>query len=81
MINLKKLKHVWLVDGVTSIKIGNAYQTRDGTWLIELAAFPLAGHLELRDVITQVVCMTLDRSTLPAPPSPRALLPATTART
>lgn len=61
----KKFKHLWMIEDVPAnatrearsywTKIGVAFENRDGSWSLELAAFPTNGRLQMRD---------------PAPPKP-----------
>lgn len=52
-------KHLWMVEdaGVDDsgktrsfwTKVGVAFQNRDGSWSLELAAIPVTGRLQMRD--------------------------------
>jgi len=53
----RKYKHLWMVEervgaGKTKsfwTKVGVAFQNKDGSWSIELAAVPVNGRLQMRD--------------------------------
>jgi len=55
----KKYKHLWMVEdypargekpaGSHWTKIGVAFENRDGSWSIDLKAFPVNGKLQMRD--------------------------------
>lgn len=50
-------KHIWMVEDREGAeekksfwtKIGVAFENRDGSWSLDLAAFPVSGRLQLRD--------------------------------
>jgi len=52
-------KHIWMVEDREGgeegdkksfwTKIGVAFENRDGSWSLDLAAFPVSGRLQLRD--------------------------------
>lgn len=52
-------KHIWMVEDRENAgpdekksfwtKIGVAFENRDGSWSLDLAAFPVSGRLQLRD--------------------------------
>ena len=54
----KKFKHLWMVEEYVDkegsarsawTKVGVAFENRDGSWAIELAAVPVNGRLQMRD--------------------------------
>lgn len=57
--NGRKMKHLWLVEDVPArgdkdaksywTKIGVAFENRDGSYSLHLAAIPVSGRLQMRD--------------------------------
>lgn len=57
--NARKMKHLWLVEDVPAkgdreaksfwTKIGVAFENRDGSFSLHLAAIPVSGRLQMRD--------------------------------
>jgi hypothetical protein len=55
----KKMKHLWMVEDVPAkdnreaksywTKVGVAFENRDGSFTLELAAIPVSGRLQMRD--------------------------------
>jgi hypothetical protein len=55
---MKRHKHLWMVEDYVDkdgnekawwTKVGVAFENRDGSWAIELAAVPVNGRLQMRD--------------------------------
>lgn len=59
MTDKKMMKHLWMVEDVPAsgsreaksfwTKVGVAFENRDGSFSIELAAIPVNGRLQMRD--------------------------------
>ncbi len=57
--NGKKMKYLWMVEDRAATadrearsfwtKVGVAFENRDGSWALELAAVPVHGRLQMRD--------------------------------
>jgi hypothetical protein len=57
--NGKKMKHLWMVEDRPArgdkppasfwTKVGVAFENRDGSWSLEMAAMPVNGRLQMRD--------------------------------
>lgn len=57
--NGRKIKHLWLVEDVPArgdrdaksfwTKIGVAFENKDGSYALHLAAIPVSGRLQMRD--------------------------------
>jgi hypothetical protein len=55
----KRIKHLWMVEDRPAsadreaksfwTKVGVAFENRDGSWALELAAVPVHGRLQMRD--------------------------------
>lgn len=55
----RKVKHLWMVEDVPATagrearsrwtKVGVAFENRDGSYTLELAAIPVSGRLQMRD--------------------------------
>lgn len=55
----KKMMHIWMVEDRPATasreaksfwtKVGVAFQNRDGSWSLELAAVPVTGRLQMRE--------------------------------
>lgn len=55
----RKMKHLWMVEDRPAsasrearsfwTKVGVAFENRDGSWTLELAAVPVSGRLQMRD--------------------------------
>lgn len=54
----RAIKHIWMVEDVKQsdgpgktywTKVGTAFANLDGSWSLELSAFPVSGKLQLRD--------------------------------
>ena len=55
----RKMKHLWMVEDVAAkdgrdkkswwTKIGVAFENRDGSYSLDLKAFPMNGRLQMRD--------------------------------
>ena len=55
---MKRHKHLWMVEDYVDkegkeksywTKVGVAFENRDGSWAIELAAVPVNGRLQMRE--------------------------------
>lgn len=55
----RKMKHLWMVEDRPATaqreaksfwtKVGVAFENRDGSWSLELAAMPVSGRLQMRE--------------------------------
>ena len=55
----RNYKHLWMVEDYAAkeggesrskwTKVGVAFENRDGSWSLELAAMPVSGRLQMRD--------------------------------
>lgn len=57
--NKKNMKQLWMVEDIPAsagkdarsfwTKVGVAFENRDGSWSLRLAAIPVSGQLQMRD--------------------------------